>query len=133
MIWLTSKELVDVVRRTLVETVVPAIDDEFARVQAVAAAHALLEVSERLAEGDPVTTDTDALTALLEGCGRRGIEASGDARADNAAAREEISRAIAEAGTGAGGALLSDLRSVESALAREDSRWICREAMATLE
>ncbi|MGW1403441.1 hypothetical protein ACWCRF_33470 [Streptomyces sp. NPDC002405] len=134
MIWMTTEDLVDTVRRSLLENVAPAVEDPFARMQVIAAAHVMLELRQRLETGDPVVRDSAALDALLESWGEpRTVGDPADPRAANRDARTAVSRAIAQQDDERAGTMMAELAQVEAAVAKEDMRWVCREAMATLE
>jgi hypothetical protein len=134
LIWLTSQELLDSTRRSLLENVVPAIDDDFARVQAIAATQVLAEVGARLVEGDPVMLDTRAVEDVLHRWGLPSAESSeAGGRAYNTVARELAYQAIHDADETSRDQLAAEFASVESAVAKRDLTWVCREAIATLE
>ncbi|HEY9265940.1 MAG TPA: hypothetical protein VIQ11_15190 [Mycobacterium sp.] len=136
MIWLTTDQLVETVRRSLLEQVLPVVEDEFVRVQVSAAAHALLEVADRLAGADPVATDSAAIEEVLRGWGVSNPEADSDSdseTAHNSALRELVAAAL-QSGDQAGVAQkLADYRPVESAVAARDLSWVCADAMSSLE
>ncbi|MDJ0015513.1 hypothetical protein [Rhodococcus erythropolis] len=134
MIWLTTDQLVETVRRSLLEQVLPVVEDEFVRVQVSAAAHALLEVADRLAGADPVATDSAAIEEVLRGWGVSNPEADSDSEtAHNSALRELVAAAL-QSGDQAGVAQkLADYRPVESAVAARDLSWVCADAMSSLE
>ncbi|WP_327241817.1 hypothetical protein [Streptomyces sp. NBC_01320] len=134
MIWMTTEDLIDTVRRSLLENVAPAVEDPFARVQVIAAAHVMLELRQRLETGDPVVRDSAALNALLESWGEpRTASDPADPRAANRDARTAVSRAIAQQDDERASTMMAELARVEAAVAKEDMTWVCREAMATLE
>ncbi len=63
MILLDNDQILSAIRRSLEQHVLPQIDDEFARIQVVAATLALDEVVDRLRNGDPY----ERLNPRLEG------------------------------------------------------------------
>ncbi|MEU6008343.1 hypothetical protein [Streptomyces sp. NPDC047453] len=135
MIWMRSEELLDAVHRSLLENIAPAVTDPYAKVQVVAAAHALVELRQRIVDGDPVVRDTAALETLLDSWGesRPAADDEDDPRAVNRLAREAVVRAVTGQDEERAGERAAEVAQVESALAKEDLRWVCREAMATLE
>lgn len=136
MMWLTSGELVDAVRRCLTEHVAPACSDNYAAVQLAAAVVALDEVAARLRDDDPIAADNERLTAVATKHGVAlhsddGSTGSVTARRVNACLRQRLTEALRA--TDNRGALIEDLAEVESALAADDARWICPQAIASLE
>lgn len=62
---LDSDQTLSAVRRSLVTHVLGALDDDFARLQVLAAVAAIDDVIDRLRNGDPVERSNDRITAGL--------------------------------------------------------------------
>ncbi len=156
MIRLDSVQTLAAVRRSLQLNVLPALDDEFARLQVLAALKALEDVGDRLERGDPLERSSqrlrDGLVAIAaearaaagagEGAGAgAGVEdvealvARADAETD-ARARAHVLRTGASAllGTGPLAAQVLALCNQEaSVVSMEEAPWMCAEAIESLQ
>lgn len=134
MIWMRTEELIDAVHRSLLENIAPTVTDPYAKVQVIAAAHVMSELRQRILEGDPVVRDNAALETLLDSWGEpRPAGDDGDPRAANRHARDAVVRAVAGQDEPRAREMTAEVARIESTLAQDDMRWVCRDAMATLE
>ncbi len=149
MILLDSQEILAAIHRSLETHVLPAIDDDFARLQVDAALLALDEVADRLEHGDPYIAVNDRLETRL-------ADLASEIRADSPALAGQLDATLVDAGpiddprernrvlgeslTGAmqsadpGVARLRQLMTEEvGRIAGEDSRWMCASAINSLQ
>lgn len=149
MILLDSDEILAVIGRSLSSHVLPALDDEYARIQVQAALTALEEVRHRLEHGDPYVAVNahlrEQLATFAEGARTTSPEAA--ARVD--AVRAELDRgedpraqyrSFAEAFTdlladddGALAGLRAVLEQQAMLTAATDAKWICGPAIESLQ
>lgn len=149
MIVLDSAQILNAVKRSLETHVLPALDDDFARIQVLAALKALAEVSDRLENGDPAKRSN----AIIE-AGVRELADSIRAEASDFAAKldtvleakpegeapRDRSRQLGEAlwtlhsetQGPAAARLLAILQAEALRTMNEDNAWICPEAIASL-
>lgn len=147
MILLTSEEIAAAVDRARSVHIDPDPESEFARLQSAAAAIALEEVRMRNAEGDPLRAEVAKLRGVL-----RDLDAtteapapSGDAVTDQAVPTEAETRSecaklrglLGELSRNPDPATAASARSALDAhamrLAAADARWICAEAIESLQ
>lgn len=150
MILLDSGQIVAAVRRSLAAHVLPAIGDDFARLQVTAALQALAEVHDRLTAGDPMARVNTRFEADLLDLARELAEtdpATADrveallstlAEADPPRTRaRELGRGLTGVLGDAAGAsrrrLLDLLQDHAARTAGEDTIWMCREAIESLQ
>ena len=148
MILLDSVQILDAVRRSLDEHVLPKLDDDFARVQMAAAQKALAEVSQRLTGGDPCAVLNAELDASVRELAARLSESSPDyardlekavaeARADEPRERsrelgEALWQLVEREDEPAAEELMAILRAQAMKSATEDAAWMCLEAIHSL-
>ena len=149
MFVLDSVQILAAVRRSLTNHVLPALHDDFARVQIVQTLKALEEVEDRLGNGDPsvrsneivasgVREIADSLRAESPEFAEK-LDAAMAAVPADAEARER-SRRMGEAlwplvtsGDEPGSTRLLELLQQEAIrILGEDNRWICPDAIASL-
>lgn len=149
MILLDTDQILAVIGRSLSTHVLPALDDEYARVQVQAALTALEEVRHRLANGDPYESvnallrdrlstfansvraaSPDAAERVDAALGELGRE--GDARARHRHLAEALTELLASDDPALGGvrAVLEE-QSIHTAAA--DARWISGPAIESLQ
>lgn len=149
MILLDETQTLAAVRRSLETHVLPALSDDFARIQVLAAMKAIDDVRDRFERGDPVSRSNSRLESALAEL----AESSGEQSPELAARIEAVLGAVApldDARTRAAllGSSLVDLLADDSqargdvfALAQkeaslvsmEDNRWMCSEAYESLQ
>lgn len=149
MILVESREILAAVRRSLEVNVLPAVAEDFARVQVIAAIRALDEVADRLDHGDP-----------LHGVNGRLERDLGDLAADLAETSPELGSRVAALLSQTAGisdprekyrvigegvtelltgdepatALIRHVMEVESArTSADDAAWMCPEAIESLQ
>lgn len=150
MILVGTADTLAAVRRSLEAHVLPALDDDFARIQVLAAMRAVDEVHDRLANGDPLARLNAALEESLRGVADRLADSDPAAAALVAPVldglpetpeprdrRRELSARIAELlptlGEGARVVVLDALQADAVLAAGEDALWACREAIESLQ
>lgn len=150
MMLVGSAQTLAAVARSLAAHVLPAVDDDFARLQVLAAIRALDEVGDRLVEGDPCTRLTadleEALAAVAAGVAAD--DRPGAARLEAALAdlprtaeardrRSELSARLVGVVAGLGGdtkaQVLRTLQDDAAQAAGVDATWACREAIESLQ
>lgn len=150
MILLDNEQILSAVRRSLEEHVLPQIDDEFARIQVMAATLALDEVVDRMRNGDPyerlnprlegrlaeLCDDLDAATDDgLSGALRRALEEV--AGVEDPRRRHAVLATTLEAlvvGEDPGRARLRQIVQEEAGrVAAEDAVWLCGPAIESLQ
>ncbi|MBT4161306.1 MAG: hypothetical protein HOE54_08365 [Gammaproteobacteria bacterium] len=149
MMVLDSVQLLDAVKRSLSSNVLPALEDEFARVQIAAALKLLEEVSERLEKGDPcddlnriVVSDLTELTGRLQKDDPETAKALQEAvaSAGNEDGPREYYRQLVEGVWAVSkntdpethAEILNLLINRNLEAAEKDARWICPEALMSL-
>ena len=149
MFVLDSVQILAAVRRSLTSHVMPALNDDFARVQILQTLKALEEVEDRLANGDPSTRSNEIVLSGVRELADSLRAESPDfaAKLDAAVATvpadgeaRERARRIGEAlwplvtlGEAPGSARLLDVLQQEAVrILGEDNRWICPDAIASL-
>jgi len=149
MFVLDSVQILAAVRRSLTNHVLPALDDDFARVQVVQTLKALEEVEDRLVNGDPsarsnevVESGVRELADSLRGDSpdfAEKLDAAMAAVPDDGEPRERARRMgealwpLVTSGAAPGSALLLALLQQEAIrILSEDNRWICPDAIASL-
>lgn len=102
MIRLDSLQTLAAVRRSLETHVLPALDDDFARLQVRAALQALADVADRIERGDPIERSNqrlrDGLTAIAESAGGSPSEsgaASGNGSGNGSGAETGVDAVLA--------------------------------------
>lgn len=149
MIVLDSAQILSAVKRSLETHVLPALSDDFARVQVLSALKALAEVGHRLENGDPAARSNGIIEAgareLADSLRSESpefaakLEAALEARPLGDAPRER-SQQLGEAlwdlcSTSQGPAanrLLALLQAEALRTMSEDNLWMCPEAIASL-
>lgn len=154
MILLDDDQTLSAVRRSLEQHVLPRVEDEFARIQVMAAMLAIDEVLDRIRNGDPYEgvnprlearlgslraelggPDTDPHDAALA----EGLDAVLDAAAGIDDPRERFGALAAGldrlvVGEGAGRSRLRQMMQEEAGLvASQDSVWLCGPAIESLQ
>jgi hypothetical protein len=149
MFVLDSVQILAAVRRSLTNHVLPALEDDFARVQIVQTLKALEEVEDRLVNGDPSARSNEVVAAgvlaLADSLRSESPEFAGQLDAVMAAVPadaepRELSRRMGEAlwplvtsGEEPGSTqLLALLQQEAIRILGEDNRWICPDAIASL-
>lgn len=150
MILLDNEQILSAIRRSLEEHVLPQIDDEFARIQVMAATLALDEVVDRMRNGDPyerlnprlegrlaeLCDDLDPATDDgLSGALRRALEEV--AGVEDPRRRHAVLATTLEAlvvGEDPGRARLRQIVQEEAGrVASEDAVWLCGPAIESLQ
>jgi hypothetical protein len=149
MFVLDSVQILAAVRRSLTNHVLPALEDDFARVQIVQTLKALEEIEDRLVNGDPSARSNEVVAAgvlaLADSLRSESPEFAGQLDAVMAAVPadgepRERSRRMGEAlwplvtsGEEPGSTqLLALLQQEAIRILGEDNRWICPDAIASL-
>lgn len=149
MIVLDSAQILAAVSRSLEAHVLPAVGDDFARVQVRAALEALAEVRDRLVNGDPCERSNRIIEAEVRRLAEslrheapafatgldtalKGVPA-GDAPRDRA---RQLGKALWDLVSGDDGPAANQLLALLSAEAlrtmNEDNAWMCSEAILSL-
>lgn len=149
MFVLDSVQILAVVRRSLTNHVLPALADDFARVQIKQALKALEEVEDRLVNGDPSTRSNEIVTSGVReladslraespdfaeklDAALATVPAEGEAR-ERARRIGEALWPLVTSGETPGSARLLDVLQQEAVrILGEDNRWICPEAIVSL-
>jgi hypothetical protein len=146
---LDSDQILAAVGRALSTHVLPALDDDYARIQVEAALTALDEVRHRLAHGDPYLALNDSLKLRLTefaddlrstapvaatrvDAARAELDGRGDPREQHRRLGESLTILLADQDPALAG--LRGLIEEQTALATsEDARWICGPAIDSLQ
>jgi hypothetical protein len=149
MFVLDSVQILAVVRRSLTKHVLPALDDDFARVQILQTLKALEEVEGRLVNGDPSTRSNEIVAsgvreladslrtespefAVKLDAAMATVPVDGEAR-ERARRIGEALWPLVTSGDEPGSARLLEVLQQEAVrILGEDNRWICPEAIASL-
>jgi hypothetical protein len=149
MFVLDSVQILAAVRRSLTKHVLPALDDDFARVQIVQTLKALEEVEDRLLNGDPSARSNEVVASGVReladslrdespefadklDAAMAVIPAEGEAR-ERARRIGEALWPLVTSGDDPGSAQLLELLQQEAVrILGEDNRWICPDAIASL-
>jgi hypothetical protein len=149
MFVLDSVQILAVVRRSLTNHVLPALDDDFARVQILQTLKALEEVEDRLVHGDPsahsneiIGSGARELADSLRGespefadkldAALAAVPADGEPR-ERARRLGEALWPLVTSGDEPGSTRLLELLQQEAIrILGEDNRWICPDAIASL-
>ncbi len=149
MIVLDSAQILTSVKLSLETHVLPELDDDFARVQVLAALKALAEVSDRLENGDPADRSNGIIEAgvreLADSIRSESPEFAtkllaaletrpeGDAPRDRSKQLGEALWSLYSENEGpAADRLLAILQAEALRTMSEDNAWICMEAIASL-
>jgi HAMP domain-containing protein len=149
VILLDSDQILAAIGRSLSTHVLPALGDEYARVQVQAALTALEEVRHRLAHGDPYETVNARIRERLIGLAaevRTGtpaaaqridaaldeLDGGGDARERHRRLAEALTELLASSDPALHG-LRAVLEEQSIEVASTDARWICGPAIESLQ
>lgn len=146
---LDSDQTLSAVRRSLVTHVLGALDDDFARLQVLAAVAAIDDVIDRLRNGDPVARSNDrviaGLIALADECRASdpGASAAATSVVDSARAVDDERRRAAVLRAGAielarrpgphRNGVLALFNQEASLASAEEAPWMCSEAIESLQ